>query len=108
MKNLTTQQVMQLAGVSHMTVYTWRLGTPTKTALPAEAGDKPRSVEFDARKLKAWAFDNGVTLTADPVALATGKLVATPAGFKPASPKASKQDQKASKRKQLNNQKARH
>lgn len=97
MNNLTTQQVMHLAEVSHMTVYTWRQGTATKDALPSVPGSRPRSVEFDPHVLKIWASNNGVPLKANPVAVARGKVVLTPPAFTPTKTVATKPDTKASK-----------
>jgi transposase len=80
-RNLTVQEVMQLAQVSHVTVYTWRKGTPTKGVLPWVHGSRPRSVEFEPKALKSWAATNGVQLAADPVALAKGKVTLQGAEF---------------------------
>jgi len=72
---LTTKQVMALAGVSHVTVYLWRQGTPTKDPLPtATPMSNPRNVVFLPRTLRAWAKKHGVELKCDPVALAEGSV----------------------------------
>jgi predicted DNA-binding transcriptional regulator AlpA len=80
MSTLNTQQLMQIFGVSHMTVYQWRQGTATKKKLPATVGKPtPRSVAFDPVKVETWASKHDVPLLYDPVKLAdTGKLVAVP------------------------------
>jgi hypothetical protein len=100
-KNLTTQQVMQLAQVSHMTVYTWRQGAPTKSTLPSVAGSRPRSVEFDPRVLKAWAFNNGVHLLADPVDVAKGKVILNGPTITVVKETATKPDLKSKNSKQI-------
>lgn len=91
-----------------MTVYTWRQGSATKTKLPAVGGEKPRSVEFEPKVLKAWARNNGVALAADPVALATGRVELREASFTLVSGTQSKQDTKPSKSKQIRSQRASH
>lgn len=73
--NLTTKQVMAIAGVSHMTVYVWRQGTATRDALQTISDKKrPNAVLFSAAKLKAWAKKHGVELLHDPVAVADGTV----------------------------------
>jgi len=71
---LTTKQVMALAGVSHVTVYLWRQGTPTKEALPTVDGSQGRAVVFKPTTFRAWAKKHGVELKCDPVALAEGSV----------------------------------
>lgn len=70
---LTTKQVMALAGVSHVTVYMWRQGTPTKEVLPT-VGSQGRAVVFKPTTFRAWAKKHGVPLKCDPVALAEGHV----------------------------------
>lgn len=80
MSTLTTQQVMQIFAVSHVTVYQWRQGNGSKKALPCKTG-KPtaRSVLFDPAKVEQWANAHEVPMLYDPVKLANeGKLVAVP------------------------------
>lgn len=82
MTTLTTQQVMQIFNVSHVTVYQWRQGTATRKALPCKVG-KPtaRSVAFDPTKIESWANANEVPMFYDPMKLASeGKLVKIPQG----------------------------
>lgn len=72
--NLSTKQVMALAGVSHMTVYVWRSGSANKEPLPAWEGARAGSVEFDPRELKTWAKKHGIELKHDPVEVANGTV----------------------------------
>lgn len=71
--HLSTKQVMALAGVSHMTVYSWRKGSATREPLPTvDTGSI--SVAFSPAKLKAWAKKHGIELRHDPVAVADGSV----------------------------------
>lgn len=80
MTTLTTPQVMQIFGVSHVTVYQWRQGSGSKKALPCKTGKPtPRSVAFDPVKIETWANAHNIPMLYDPVKLANeGKLVAIP------------------------------
>lgn len=57
---LTTKDVMGAFGVTPMTVYNWRMGSPTREPLPAETVG--RSVFYRAARVKAWARRHGVPL----------------------------------------------
>lgn len=56
-KTLTNQNLITLFGVTGMTIYNWRRGTPTKAPLPCPA------TPVEAR---AWAKRHGVPMTCDP------------------------------------------
>lgn len=62
---LTTAQAMRVLGVSDMTLWLWRKGTPTKTPLPFhddnEGGGRPM-IHYRASEITAWAKKNGVEL----------------------------------------------
>lgn len=62
-QRLSTQQLQQVFGVAHMTVYNWRKGSANRTPLPFEVDDpkaiKPR-IHFLVRVIKAWAKENDV------------------------------------------------
>lgn len=91
-QTLSLKQVQALAGVSHMAVYHWRTGSSTRDPLPTVTGANARAVRVMPRDLKSWAKKHGVSLSADPVAVAAGtvklKLPATAA--KEATKKAAK------------------
>jgi len=71
--NLTTKQVMAIAGVSHMTVYVWRQGSETRDPLPTVEKEAP-AVRIAPAKLKSWAKRYGIELKYDPVGVATGAM----------------------------------
>ena len=56
---LTTNDLARGFKVSTMSLYLWRQGTPTKTALPYEV-DENKRVSFDLKKVKAWADEHGL------------------------------------------------
>lgn len=93
---LTTAQVKQIAGVSHMAIYHWRQGTSTRDPLPTVAGPTPRNVAFKPQALKSWAKKHGVELKHDPVAVASGAVKLKP--VKPAEKKAVKAAKPAAKK----------
>ncbi|MNK65503.1 hypothetical protein D3C87_848000 [compost metagenome] len=64
---LTTKDVEDAFGVTPMTVYNWRKGTPTREPLPAEV--EGRRVFYRAARLKAWAKRHGIPLLKDPEAV---------------------------------------
>lgn len=55
---LTTKDLQEAFGVTPMTIYNWRQGTPTRDPLPAEA--KGRSVFYRPARVKAWASRHGI------------------------------------------------
>lgn len=57
---LTTRQVCEMLGVTHMTVWQYRRGTPTKSALPHSM--EGRNVYFESKEIAAWAKKNSVAI----------------------------------------------
>lgn len=60
---LDTRQLQALFGVTHMSIYHWRKGTPTRAPLKTlkPAKDEPaKAVRFDANATLAWAKKHGV------------------------------------------------
>jgi hypothetical protein len=57
---IDTKQAQALFGVTAMTLWLWRSGTPTKEPMPYEK--KGRSISYSLSKLKAWAKVHGVTM----------------------------------------------
>ena len=63
-KLITIPDVCALTGVTHMTVYNWRIGGRDKTKLPCvlqRAGTRSR-VRFKLPALVKWADKNGVPI----------------------------------------------
>lgn len=64
---LTTKQVCEMLGVTPMTVWQYRRGTPTKSPLPYNLDG--RNVIFDSKQTADWAKQNSV-----PIVVSAGKL----------------------------------
>ena len=82
-KLLRNQHLEKAFGVTSMTLFLWRGGTPTKTALPtADTGS--RLVAYNPKQVEAWAKKNGVALLVPDLAalLAGGTVVAAKPGPK--------------------------
>ena len=71
----TTRQIMAGFGVSDMTVYTWRQGTPQREKMPTEQDG--RNVYFPHASTVAWAKKHGLTFDADAAAKAVGTAAKT-------------------------------
>lgn len=56
---LTTKDMQDAFGVTPMTIFNWRKGTPTREPLPCEV--KGRSVLYPVARVKAWAKRHGIT-----------------------------------------------
>lgn len=85
---ITTPQVCQIFGVSHVAVSNWRKGSATRAALPVAKppkGASPRSIFFDSGKVLAWAKKHKVVIAADEATLA--KITATTAEPAKSGPK---------------------
>ena len=82
-KLLRNQHLEKAFGVTSMTLFLWRGGTPTKTALPTADTDS-RLVAYNPKQVEAWAKKNGVTLLVPDLAglLAGGTVVAAKPGPK--------------------------
>jgi phage terminase Nu1 subunit (DNA packaging protein) len=97
---ITTPQVCQLFGVSHVAVSNWRKGGKTRAALPvakAPKGANPRNVFFDAGEVFAWAKKHNVAVVADEATVAKIKEGnATPEPTKPGPKPAAKPATKVS------------
>lgn len=68
-KTLTVNDLVQAFGVSSMTLYLWRQGTPTKDPLPYDVVDpnaKRPSIAFRIPKVRAWAKKHGIEFAVDP------------------------------------------
>ena len=63
-KTLTTPQLMQAFGVSHVTLLNWRKGTPTKAPLPTVEG--VQGVQFSPSAVKDWAKTHGLKMSPMP------------------------------------------
>ena len=61
LKHLTTRHMERAFGVSMMTLYLWRKGTPTIRPLPTVASEG-REVLYAPRAVERWARDNGMTI----------------------------------------------
>jgi len=73
MTTITTPQVCQIFGVSHVAVSNWRKGSATRAALPVAKppkGASPRSIFFDSGKVLAWAKKHKVAVAVDATTLA--------------------------------------
>lgn len=57
-QTLTTEDLMRSFGVTHMTVFNWRQGSPTRAPLPFEQNG--RAVSFRPSKVEAWARKHGL------------------------------------------------
>lgn len=86
-KLLRNQHLEKAFGVTSMTLFLWRGGTPTKTALPtADTGS--RLVAYNPKQVEAWAKKNGVALLVSDLTalLAGGTVVAAKPGPKVKAP----------------------
>lgn len=67
--SMSTNQAAKAFGVSTMTLYLWRLGTPTKEPLPFKVSDplakKPRVI-YEIAATKQWARRHGIVFAFDP------------------------------------------
>lgn len=82
-KLLRNQHLEKAFGVTSMTLFLWRGGTPTKTALPtADTGS--RLVAYNPKQVEAWAKKNGVTLLVSDLSglIIDGSVVAAKPGPK--------------------------
>lgn len=70
---LTNKNMMNLFGVSHVTIFNWRKGTPQREQLPTvQVGN---SIRYPVVKVKAWAKSHGIEMLMDPQTLVgTGVL----------------------------------
>lgn len=59
-QKLTTKDLTDVFGVTPMTIFNWRRGTPTREPLPAE--NEGRRVFYRPARLKAWAKRHGIPL----------------------------------------------
>ena len=85
-KALNTNNLMNLFGVSHMTIGAWRKGSTTRAPLPTvEIKGHPRLVGFKPSEVKTWAKKYGFMLSKDP-ALLLGSAIAKPGPKAKASP----------------------
>lgn len=68
MSTLTINQAARAFGVSTMTLWLWRAGTPTKEATPhnVEQVGKANRITYPVGKLKAWAKKHGLEFKVDP------------------------------------------
>lgn len=66
---MTTQQAAKAFGVSTMTLYLWRQGTPTKDPLPFTVHDakaeKPR-IAYPIASSRKWARAHNIEFAVDP------------------------------------------
>ena len=65
--NVTINELARAFGVSTMTLYLWRRGTPTKDAMPhhtEQVGGSNR-VTFRRGEVRAWARKHGLALDFD-------------------------------------------
>jgi hypothetical protein len=65
---MTTQQAARAFGVSTMTLYLWRQGTPTKDPLPSTKEtktEKPR-IGYPISSARKWAKKHGIEFAVDP------------------------------------------
>ena len=60
-KLLSNRHLERAFGVTTMTLYLWRKGTPTKAPLPVVSGTD-RRVSYKPRDVEIWARKNNVTL----------------------------------------------
>lgn len=82
-KLLRNQHLEKAFGVTSMTLFLWRGGTPTKTALPTvDTGS--RLVAYNPKHVEAWAKKNGVALLVPDLTalLAGGTVIAAKPGPK--------------------------
>jgi hypothetical protein len=94
--SISIKDTMQVFGVSHMALYLWRQGTPTKTALPTVEIEGSREVRFAPPVLKRWAKENDVAILVDPSTFVGGKATKPgPKTTKVAAKKATKAKVKA-------------
>jgi len=79
-KTLSTKALMQAFAVSHMTINSWRKGSPSKEPLPVVATDD-RSVLFKPAEVKRWAKAHKIEIF-DADALIPGAVEAVKPGPK--------------------------
>lgn len=65
-KLLTTKDLLQIFGVTSMTISGWRKGLTAKAALPVIT-KIPGRVQFSRSAIKKWADKSGVVLQEDPL-----------------------------------------
>ncbi len=66
-KQVSLREAGILYGVSHMAIYAWRKGTPTKTPLPVLANkDGTRGVQISVAQLRVWNKRNKMDFTVQP------------------------------------------
>ncbi len=70
--SITIKDTMQVFGVSHMALFLWRRGTPTKTALPTVKIEGSREVRFAPPVLKRWAREHDVPILVNPASFVGG------------------------------------
>ncbi len=83
---ISNAQFQTMFGITHMTAYLWRKGTPTRSPVPVEKpraklGERPNGVLFDPERVMAWAQKHGIQVLVQPEKLL--KQPSAKAGPKP-------------------------
>lgn len=81
---LTVKELQAVFGVTNMTVYLWRQGTPTKAKLPT-AATRGRSVRFEVQETLDWARKHDIPVEVHPDDL--GRTIRPDFGRKKPGPK---------------------
>lgn len=88
-KLLTTRHLERAFGVTSMTIYLWRKGTPTKAKLPVVETSNKR-VFYSPAKVEAWAKKNEVAVLVPSLVGLLGDDSLSPSKSGPIAPAPSK------------------
>jgi len=83
---LTTQDLMEIFEVSHVTISSWCAGTQKRKPLPQLAqtgGATKRSKQFSAKAVTKWAKQHDLVLHQDPASVARNWALASKVRGKP-------------------------